>query len=322
MDFIKRSVCSTVSAPNLVSVIEKNLCPFTFRYFWLIDSRSRFFFVIITGAFRVKKFISVSKTLLVVIMDILEVKDLTVKVGEKTILKNVSFGLKKGQSHVLFGPNGSGKTTLLSAVMGIPSYEVVTGKIFFDGKDITTASVDERAKLGMVVSFQNPPEIAGVKLSSLLKLCIGKPFEAEFSTEEKELIEAFKLVEFLNRDINVGFSGGERKRSEILQLLFLKPKLLLLDEPDSGVDVVSLKLIATAIQRYVEESGSSALIITHKGDILEYINAKYGCILLGGDFHCYTGPMSIYDDIKKVGYEACVACRTRTTGGWKNNQSK
>jgi Fe-S cluster assembly ATP-binding protein len=255
-------------------------------------------------------------------MNILEVQDLTVRVEGKTILENVSFSLRKGQSHILFGPNGSGKTTLLSAIMGLPSYEVTSGKLFFDGKDITNASVDERAKLGMVVSFQNPPEITGVKLSDLLKLCIGKPSEEDFNAEEKELIETFKLTSFLSRDLNVGFSGGERKRSEVLQLMFLKPKLLLLDEPDSGVDVVSLKLIATAIQRYMEKSGSSALIITHKGDILEYIKAKYGCILLSGQFHCYTQPMSIYEDIKKVGYESCVACRTRTTGGWKNNQPK
>jgi len=255
-------------------------------------------------------------------MNILEVKDLTVKVAEKTILENVSFGLRKGQSHILFGPNGSGKTTLISAMMGLPSYEITSGKIFFDGKDITAMSVDERATLGMVVSFQNPPEITGVKLSDLLKLCIGKRSEEDFNTEEKELIEIFKLTNFLNRDLNVGFSGGERKRSEILQLMFLKPRLLLLDEPDSGVDVVSLKLIATTLQNYVEKSGSSALIITHKGDILEYIKAKYGCILLSGQFHCYTQPMSIYEDIKKVGYEACIACRTRTTGGWKNDQPK
>ena len=255
-------------------------------------------------------------------MNILEVKDLTVKVAEKTILENVSFGLRKGKSHILFGPNGSGKTTLISAMMGLPSYEITSGKIFFDGKDITAMSVDERATLGMVVSFQNPPEITGVKLSDLLKLCIGKQSEEDFNTEEKELIEIFKLTSFLNRDLNVGFSGGERKRSEILQLMFLKPRLLLLDEPDSGVDVVSLKLIATTLQNYVEKSGSSALIITHKGDILEYIKAKYGCILLSGQFHCYTQPMSIYEDIKKVGYEACIACRTRTTGGWKNDQPK
>jgi len=255
-------------------------------------------------------------------MNILEVEGLSAKVEDKLILNNVHFSLKSGESHILFGPNGSGKTTLISTLMGLPTYEVVSGKILFLGIDITKKSVEERARLGLVVSFQNPPEIAGVKLGDLLKLCLGKTPTDDFSEEEKELVTAFRLNDFLNRDINVGFSGGERKRSEILQLIFLKPKLLLLDEPDSGVDVESLKLIATELQRYVEKSGASALIITHKGDILEYVKAKYGCILLSGQFHCYTQPMRIYEDIKKIGYEQCVACRRRTKEGWKFEQTK
>ena len=131
-----------------------------------------------------------------------------------------------------------------------------------------TKGVDERAQLGIIVSFQNPPEITGVKLGDLLKLCLSKTTSDEFSAEEMAQIEAFRLTSFLNRDVNLGFSGGERKRSEILQLIFLRPKLLLLDEPDSGVDVESLKMISTEIQKYIEATGASALIITHKGDIL------------------------------------------------------
>ena len=255
-------------------------------------------------------------------MEMLEVKDLSVKVEGKLILKDMNFSLKEGVSHILFGPNGSGKTTLISTLMGLPGYEVVSGKILFRGVDITNKGVDERAKLGMIASFQNPPEITGVKLGDLLKLCLGKNETYEFSTEEKKQIEAFRLTSFLNRDTNVGFSGGERKRSEILQLIFLKPKLLLLDEPDSGVDVESLRMIAIEIQNYIESSGSSALIITHKGDILEYVKAEYGCILLEGQFHCFTDPMRIYDDIKRVGYEECVACRRRKPQGWKTEQTK
>jgi len=251
-------------------------------------------------------------------MDILEVKGLSVKVEDKLILKDVTFSLKDGVSHILFGPNGSGKTTLISTLMGLPGYEVVSGKIFFQGQDITEKSVDERAKLGIVVSFQSPPEITGVKLGDLLKLCLGKKVNDEFSAQEQEQIEAFRLGGFLDRDISMGFSGGERKRSEILQLMFLKSKLLLLDEPDSGVDVESLKLIADAIQRYVASTGSSALIITHKGDILEYVQAEYACILLGGQFHCFTEPMAIYEDIKRLGYKGCVACRKRTCEGWQS----
>ena len=255
-------------------------------------------------------------------MNILDVENLSVKVEGKLILKDVTFSLKSHESHILFGPNGSGKTTLLSALMSLPSCEVVSGKISFMDVDITDKSVEERARLGMVVSFQNPPEITGVKLADLLKLCLGKSPDARFSGEERELIDAFRLNEFLNRDINVGFSGGERKRSEILQLIFLKPTLMLLDEPDSGVDVESLRLIAGEIQRYVERSGSSALIITHKGDILDYIKAKYGCVLLNGRFHCFLHPTRIYEEIKKVGYEECVACRVRNTEGWKFEQAK
>lgn len=251
----------------------------------------------------------------------LEVKGLTVKVEGKVILKNLTFNLREGKSHILFGPNGSGKTTLISTLMGLPGYEIVTGQIVFQGVDITKKDVDERAQMGIIVSFQNPPEITGVKLGDLLKLCLGKTASDDFSPEEFAQIEAFRLTSFLNRDVNMGFSGGERKRSEILQLIFLKPKLLLLDEPDSGVDVESLKLISTEIQKYVEASGSSALIITHKGDILEYIKATFGCILLNGQFHCFKDPMQIYEDIKRVGYEECVACRYRAIDGWRNGQN-
>ena len=255
-------------------------------------------------------------------MDILEVKDLSVKVEGKLILKDLNFNLKEGASHILFGPNGSGKTTLISTLMGLPGYEMTSGKILFQGLDITSKGVDERAKLGIIVSFQNPPEITGVKLGDLLKLCLGKAASDEFSPLGIAQIEAFRLTNFLNRDVNLGFSGGERKRSEILQLIFLKPKLLLLDEPDSGVDVESLKMISTEIQSYVESSGASALIITHKGDILEYIKASYGCILLNGQFHCFKDPMRIYNDIKEMGYEECVACRIRSSEGWKNGKNQ
>jgi len=255
-------------------------------------------------------------------MSLLEVKNLTVKVEGKEILKDLSFNLKEGKSHILFGPNGSGKTTLISTIMGLPGYDVVSGQILFRGTDITNKGVDERAKLGIIVSFQNPPEITGVKLGDLLKLCLGKSATEEFTPEEMEQIEAFRLTSFLNRDVNMGFSGGERKRSEILQLIFLKPQLLLLDEPDSGVDVESLRLISTAIQKYVESTGSSALIITHKGDIMEQIKASYGCILLSGQFHCFKDPMRIYADIKSLGYEECVACRIRTSEGWRNNNGQ
>ncbi len=249
-------------------------------------------------------------------MNILEIKDLKVRVENKVILYNINLSLKAKESYIMFGPNGSGKTTFINAIMGIPTYEVVSGKIAFMGRDITEKGVDERSKLGISVGFQHPPEITGVKLSDLLKLCLGKDSTDGFSEKEKELIEAFNLTEFLDRDINVGFSGGERKRAEVLQMIFLKPKLLLLDEPDSGVDVESLKLIASEIQRYVESTKSSTLIITHKGDILEHIKAKYACVLLEGKIHCFADPKRIYEKIKRSGYKECVICQERVTERW------
>ena len=249
-------------------------------------------------------------------MNILEVRDLKVKVGDKVILGGINLSLKSKENYIMFGPNGSGKTTLINAIMGIPTNEVVSGKILFMGKDITRKSVDERSKLGISAGFQNPPEITGVKLSDMLKLCLGKDLRDEFSEIEKKLIEAFKLTNFLDRDINVDFSGGERKRAEVLQMIFLKPKLLLLDEPDSGVDIESLKLITSEIQRYVDETGSSALIVTHKGDILNYIKAKYACVLLKSIIYCFSDPKRIYEKLEKSGYEECVNCQERVTEGW------
>jgi Fe-S cluster assembly ATP-binding protein len=249
-------------------------------------------------------------------MNLLEIRNLKVKVENKVILDDINLCLKDKESYILFGPNGSGKTTLINAIMGIPPYEIVSGKIVFLGEDITRKSVDERSKLGISAGFQHPPEIVGVKLSDMLKLCLGKDSKDVFSEEEKRMVEAFQLTGFLNRDINVGFSGGERKRAEILQMIFLRPKFLLLDEPDSGVDVESLKLIANEIQRYVENTGSSALIITHKGDILEYIKSDHACVLLEKKSYCFADPKRIYETIKRSGYEECVNCQERVTEEW------
>ena len=251
-------------------------------------------------------------------MNILEVKELVVKLGEKIILNGVDMALQKNENYIMFGPNGSGKTTLINVIMGMQPYEVVSGKIVFMGEDITEKTVDERAKLGISMEFQYPPEITGIRLSDLLKLCSGKGLKDDFNEEERDLIKAFKLSDFMDRNINVGFSGGERKRSELLQMIFLKPKLILLDEPDSGVDVESLKLIASEVQRYIENSGSSALIVTHKGDILEYFKSKHACVLLDSKIYCYTNPKHIYEVIKKSGYDECVSCEEKITEGWHN----
>ncbi|MCK4243843.1 ABC transporter ATP-binding protein [Candidatus Bathyarchaeota archaeon] len=248
-------------------------------------------------------------------MNLLEIENLQVKVKDQTILKDINLTLRGEEVYVLFGPNGSGKTTLINAIIGIPSQKV-SGKIKFMGEDITKKTVDERAKLGISVGFQNPPEIAGIKLADVLKLCLNKSPKDEFSNEEKQQIKAFNLTGFLNRDFNVDFSGGERKRAEILQMMFLKSKLLILDEPDSGVDIESLKLVGHEIQRYIEETKSSALIVTHQGGILEFLDAKHACVLLESKIHCFPEPKKILKTLKTKGYKECIECQERVTEGW------
>jgi Fe-S cluster assembly ATP-binding protein len=255
-------------------------------------------------------------TLEMQIENILEVRDLTVKVKEKIILDGINLALSPRESYIIFGPNGSGKTSLMYAIMGIPPFEVDSGEILFMGRDITKMTVYERSNLGISMGFQHPPQIRGVKLGHLLKICLGKGIHYNFSQDEKALIDTFKLTQFLERDLNVGYSGGERKRAEILQILFLKPKLMILDEPDSGVDIDSLKLIADKIQEYLDMSGSTALIITHKGDILNHIRSKYACIIMNGRNHCFNDPRKIYDEINEFGYDHCVTCNIRDRNTW------
>jgi Fe-S cluster assembly ATP-binding protein len=181
----------------------------------------------------------------------------------------------------------------------------------YKGFEITGRNVYERSKLGIAMAFQQPPEIRGVKLSQVLKLCLAKKRTDKFSADEEETIKRFRLTEFLDRDVNVGFSGGERKRAEILQMLFLKPSLILLDEPDSGVDVDSLRLLSEELDNYLRTSKASSLIITHKGDILEYIKAERACVVVDGMNYCFPDPRTIYAEIRAGGYEHCLSCSTR-----------
>jgi len=243
----------------------------------------------------------------------LEVRGLSVKIGDQMILKNISLRLESGERSFIFGPNGSGKSTLLKTIMGVPSHHVEAGSIIYGGVDITGMDVYERSKLGVTLAFQQPPDIRGVKLSQLLKLCLGKKRNDEFTAEEMNVIERFKLKEFLDRDANMGFSGGERKRAEMLQVLLLKPSLVLLDEPDSGVDVDSLRLLSLELEKYLDASKASSLIITHSGDILDYVKAEKACVIMDGMNHCFPDPKTIYEDIRRGGYEHCLSCVTRVT---------
>ncbi len=244
-------------------------------------------------------------------MALLEINNLWVEVDNKPILKNISVHIEEKETYMVFGRNGSGKSTLLNAIIGLPGYDITNGEILFEGKNVVDLAIDEKIKLGMSIGYQHPIEIQGIKLVDILKFCLKKEPEDEFSQEEMEAIDRFELRDFLDRDINVGFSGGERKRSEILQLLFMKPKLLLLDEPDSGVDVESLKLISNEIQNYITNSGASALIVTHQGEILKHIKSQKACVLLDSEIHCYPKPVEIFGSISLMGYKGCIECEKR-----------
>lgn len=245
----------------------------------------------------------------------LEIRQLTVSVEGKEILHNVNLTIQTGETHVLFGPNGSGKTTLLAAIMGFPKYRITGGKIIFKGKDITRLPVDERARLGIGMSFQRPPVVRGVKTRDILGACIKERRDSE--TISQLAIKA-NLADFLDRDINYGFSGGEIKRSEMMQLLAQRPELTLLDEPESGVDLENIALIGRLINELLEkdcplrERKCMGLIITHTGHILDYVNARTGYVMCSGVIGCEGDPHEILKTIKERGYDECISCLTRS----------
>lgn len=249
---------------------------------------------------------------------LLEVKDLHVAIGRKEILKGVDLQIKKGEVHAIFGPNGSGKTTLLNAIMGFAGY-TIKGQITFEGKDITQLPINERAKMGIGISFQRPPAIRGVKLRRLIETSAkgnGKFLD--------EYARHLNLEDFLDREVNVGFSGGEIKRAELLQLILQDPDLVFLDEPESGVDLENIALIGEytnhllgrrkgpnkekTMKELYREGKKSGLIITHTGHILDYVNVDVGYILLQGRIACQANPRDILHTIRECGFEECQRC--------------
>ena len=245
----------------------------------------------------------------------LEIKNLSVAVEGKKILHNVNLTIGTGETHVLLGPNGSGKTTLLMTIMGFPKYQVTDGNILFKGEDITKMPMDERARLGIGISFQRPPVVRGVKTKDMVMATMKDKSTPELVAT---LANKTDLTEFLERDINYGFSGGEIKRSEMMQLLAQKPDLALLDEPESGVDLENIALIGKLINELLEKDSpmhsrnSMGLIITHTGHILEYVNARNGYIMLDGTISCMGDPHEILTEIKACGYGQCAKCAFRS----------
>lgn len=243
--------------------------------------------------------------------NLLEVKDLWVEVEGREVLKGISLAIPKGETHIIFGRNGSGKTTLLMTLMGFPNYRVRHGQIIFKGEDITNLPPYERAKRGLGIMFQRPPTIKGVKLREILRLC-GK----ENGVKMEELAMAFQFENFLEREVNRGFSGGEIKKSELLQLLMQDPDLVLLDEPESGVDLENIHLIGQMIRRLLQKEthrprNKSGLIITHTGFILQYVTADLGYVIMNGEIYCKGNPLEIFEGIQKFGYEGCQKCLRR-----------
>lgn len=237
-------------------------------------------------------------------MKVLEVRDLTVSVEGKKILNGVAFSLEKGKIHVLMGPNGSGKSTLAFALAGHPDYTIESGKIVLNGEDITRLPPHERARRGLFLGFQYPPEVEGVKLREFLRLAAAncrEPF-CEFQKLFLESLAYFRMDELGERELNVGFSGGEKKRSELLQMRVLRPKVALLDEPDSGVDVDGLRLIAAGVEE-AARLGTAVFLITHYPRILEFLPVFKVFVL---DEGCIVkeGGSELAWQIERTGYEA------------------
>ena len=244
----------------------------------------------------------------------LEIKNLSVAIDGTDILNDINITIGTGETHVLFGPNGSGKTTLLMAIMGFPRYRITSGSIILNDEDITSAPLDERARLGIGMSFQRPPVVCGVKTYDMVSASLRD--KADEAVIEK-LAERTNLTELLDRPINYGFSGGEIKRSELMQLLAQKPEITLLDEPESGVDLENIVLIGELINELLEKDcpirirKCMGLVITHTGHILDYVNARTGYIMLDGRIGCEGDPHEILATIKEKGYEECAKCNLR-----------
>jgi Fe-S cluster assembly ATP-binding protein len=245
---------------------------------------------------------------------LLEIKNLEVEVDKKKILKNLNLIINENEIHLIMGPNGSGKSTLSKVLAGHPAYLIKNGSIFLKNKDLLCLKPEIRAHEGIFLAFQYPVEINGVTNYDFLRIAYNEKLKY-FNQEEKTPLEFFEILnslkeklkiddEFLNRNVNQGFSGGEKKKNEILQMLLLKPELIILDELDSGLDIDALKLIFSTILK-IKEKTSSLVIITHNPKILDYIETTNIHIMINGKI-IKTGNLDLIKEIEKYGYEKFI----------------
>jgi Fe-S cluster assembly ATP-binding protein len=238
----------------------------------------------------------------------LEIKDLHVRIEDREILRGVDLDINRGEIHALMGPNGSGKSTLANTLLGHPSYEITEGSIIFKGEDITEAEPHERAKAGLFLAFQYPVAIPGVSVANFLRMAINakreEPIQVkEFRTQLQHAIELLDVDRsFTSRHLNDGFSGGEKKRAEILQMAMLAPDVAILDETDSGLDIDALRTVAEGVQRLHDEQGLGALIITHYQRILHYVQPEFVHILMDGRI-VLEGGVELVERLEREGYD-------------------
>ena len=241
--------------------------------------------------------------------ELLKIEDLSVEANGKPILRGLDMSVKKGETLVILGPNGAGKSTLGNAIMGNPAYTVTGGAITFRGEDLLEMAVNERAKAGIFMSFQNPLEVPGLSLINFIRSAVEMRTgqKVRFFPFRKELLRAMDLLHmdhaYAERDLNVGFSGGEKKKAEILQLLMLKPSLAILDETDSGLDVDAVRTVSEGVREYQKDRDSALIIITHNAGILSSLHVDRVNVLIDGRIVA-EGDGSLVEEIGRNGFAA------------------